>query len=106
MSDEWEVGPGDVQALIDEIGVDPVDGDRDWNAQIWIPEYAEPILGREIFDGLEARLGAIPGIERLAWEDREVFLARVAKGTDLDDVRGHAVDVVRGAIRDAGHDVP
>jgi hypothetical protein len=106
MSDEWETGPDEVRALIDEIGVDPVDGDRDWNAQIWIPEYAEPILGGEIFESLEARLGAIPGIERLVWEDREVFLARVANGTDLEDVRQHVVDAVRGAIRDAGHDVP
>jgi hypothetical protein len=106
MSDDWHVGPDDVRALIDEIGVDPVDDDREWNAQIWIPEYAEPVLGRDIFESLEARLGAIPGIERLAWEDREVFLARVAKGTSIEDVQRLAVDAVRGAIRDAGHDVP
>jgi hypothetical protein len=106
MSDAWEVGPDEVQALVDEIGVDPIDGDRDWNAQIWIPEYAEPVLGREIFDSLEARLRAIPGVERLVWEDREVFLARVAKNTELEDVRRHAVDAVRAAIRDAGRDVP
>jgi hypothetical protein len=106
VSDEFEPGPDDVQALVDEIGVDPVEKDRDWNAQIWIPEYAEPILGGEIFESLESRLSAIPGIERLAWEDREVFLVRVAKGIDLEDVRRRAVDVVRGAIRDAGHEVP
>ena len=106
MSDDWKVGPDDIQALIDEIGVEPVEGDHDWNAQIWIPEYGEPVLGGEIFDSLEGRLGAIPGIERLGWEDREVFLARLAEGTSLEDIRSHVVNVVRGAIRDAGHDVP
>jgi hypothetical protein len=106
MSDEWEAGHDEIQSLIDEIAVDAVERDHDWNAQIWIPEYAEPVLGGEIFDALEARLGAIPGIEQLAWEDREVFLVRVATGTSLEDVRRHAVDVMRGAIRDAGHDVP
>ncbi len=104
MSDD-EIGPDVIQALIEEVGVDPMEGDPDWNAQIWIPEYAEPVLGQELFEGLEARLRAIPGVERLAWEDREVFLVRVARGTNLEDVQAHAVATVKSAVHDAGHAV-
>lgn len=106
MADEFEVGPEEVHALIDEIDVGAIDRDRDWNAEIWVPESAEAILGEELFVGLEARPAAVPGIERLAWEDREVFLAHVARGTDLGELKTRVVDVVRGSVAAAGHTLP
>ena len=106
MEDDEEIGPDDIRALIDEIGVERIVGDWDWNAQIWIPEYAEPILGEDLFQELEPRLAALSGIERLAWEDREVFLARLAKGTDWTALQAQVVDVVSGLVREAGHAVP
>jgi hypothetical protein len=106
MADEFEVAPEDVHALIDEIDVGKIEKDADWNVEIWIPEYAEAVLGEEPFAGLEAQLAGLPGVERLAWEDREVFLARVAAGTDLDELKTHVVDVVRGAVVEAGHRLP
>jgi hypothetical protein len=105
MADEWHVDAEDVRALIDEIDVDAVDS-GEWNARIWIPEYAEPVLGGELFESLEARLAAIPAIERLVWEDREVFLARTTPGADLEDLKQRVLDVMRGAVNDAGHAVP
>lgn len=106
MADIFEAGPEDVRALIDEIGVEGDDGNADWNVEIWIPEYAEPILGEELFVGLEARLAALPGIERLAWEDRERFIAHVARGTDIGELKRGVVDAVRAALTEAGYALP
>ena len=106
MNDEFAPEPDDIRALIEEIDVEAVEGDRDWNYQLWIPEYAEPILGEAIFKSLEGRLAAIPGVERLGWEDREVFLARVARGTSPDDLRRHVTEIVRAAVVEAGHALP
>jgi hypothetical protein len=106
MRDDPEVDDDMIRALIDEIGVDGDDGNDEWNTEIWIPEYAEAVLGEELFVGLEARLAALPGIQRLAWEDRERFLAHIARGTNVDELRRGVVDVVRGAVTEAGHALP
>lgn len=53
--------------------------------------------GREAYDGLYDRFAAIPGVERLEWEDRERFLLRLRRGTEAADVR----DAARRALRDA-----
>jgi hypothetical protein len=106
MPDDPEVDDDMIRALIDEIGVDGDDGNAEWNAEIWIPEYAETVLGDELFVGLEARLAALPGIERLAWEDRERFMVHIEGGTNLDDLKRGVVDVVRGAVAKAGHALP
>lgn len=82
---------------IDDVEVRPIQGDRDWDVEIWIPESAEATLGAAAFEGLEARLSAIDGIERLAWEDRERFLARLRPGTDLNTLR----EAVAAAMRSA-----
>ena len=106
MSDEFAPEPEDIQALLDELDVSEREGDRDWNYEFWIPEYAEPILGQEIFESLEGRFRAIPGIERLAWEDREVFLARVAGGTSREFLLEQVSDIMRAAVTEAGHRLP
>ena len=85
---------------LDEVAVDPYDGDR-WNAQIWIPEGAEAVLGTERFERLETQIRRLKGVEDLAWEDREVMLVRVAPGTDPEDLRRRVVAVLRRARKSA-----
>ena len=106
MSDDFVADPEDIQALIDELDVQPIDDDPDWNIQFWLPEYAEPVLGEAIFESLEQRIRSIPGVERLAWEDREVFLAKVAAGTSPESLHERLTEVVREAVAEAGHQVP
>jgi hypothetical protein len=106
MTDDFVAEPEDVQALIDELDVQAIDGDPDWNVQFWLPEYAEPILGETVFGSLEQRIRAIPGVERLAWEDREVFLAKVAPGTSPETLHERFTEVVREAVAEAGHPLP
>ncbi|MGH2418464.1 MAG: hypothetical protein ACRDFY_09045, partial [Candidatus Limnocylindria bacterium] len=79
---------------LDEVAVDPYD-DGPWNAQIWIPEGAEAVLGSERFDRLGERIRRLTGIEDLAWEDREVMLIRLAPGVGADDVRRRVVALLR-----------
>ena len=79
---------------LDEVAVDPYDGDP-WNAQIWIPEGAEAVLGSERFGRLGERMRRLKGIEDLAWEDREVMLIRLAPGVAVDDVRRRVVALLR-----------
>lgn len=87
----------DVAEDLDDVSVEPIEGDRDFNAELWISEAAETVLGREAFDGLYDRFAAIPGVERLAWEDRERFLLRLRQGTDPNDVQ----EAARLALREA-----
>ncbi|MCA1572660.1 MAG: hypothetical protein LC798_20660 [Chloroflexi bacterium] len=82
------------------MAVDPYDGDP-WNAQIWIPEGAEAVLGTERFRRLGDRIGRLKGVEELAWEDREVMLIRVAPGIDPDDLRRRVVTMLRRARKAA-----
>ena len=88
---------------LDEVAVDPYDGDP-WNAQIWIPEGAEAVLGTERFERLGDRILRLKGVEDLAWEDREVMLIRVAPGLDPDDLRRRVVALLRRARKDAATD--
>jgi hypothetical protein len=81
---------------IDDVEVRRIDGDQDWDAEIWIPEFAKATLGPRRFESLEGRLAAIDGVERLAWEDRERFLVRLRRGTDLETLR----KAVAAAMRD------
>jgi hypothetical protein len=64
---------------------------------LWISEAAETVLGREAYDRLYDRFAAIHGVERLEWEDRERFLVRLRRGTDVADVR----EAARRALREA-----
>jgi hypothetical protein len=82
---------------LDDVTVEAVDGDAEWNAELWISEAAETVLGREAYDGLYDRFAAIPGVERLEWEDREKFLFRLRAGTDAASVR----EAARRALREA-----
>jgi acylglycerol lipase len=79
---------------LDEIVVDEYEHPR-FNAQIWIPEGAEAVLGESRFVELPARLARLKGVEELVHEDREVFLIRAAPDRDLDSVRTGVVGVVR-----------
>lgn len=94
-------GPIDADAELerdlDEVDVDPISGDPVWNAEISISEAAETVLGEREYTGLYDRFAAIPGIERIEWEDRERFLVRLGPGRRLDDIR----DAVRAALREA-----
>ena len=88
---------------LDEIGVDPYDDER-FNAQIWIPEGAEAVLGEARFVALQDRFAKLKGIEEVVHEDREVFLVRVAKDRDLEAVRNSVVGVVRRMKQAAARD--
>jgi hypothetical protein len=87
----------DLDREIEDVTVEAIEGDPDWNAELWISEAAETVLGREAYDGLYDRFAAIPGVERLSWEDRERFLLRLRHGTNPADVR----DTARRALHEA-----
>jgi hypothetical protein len=106
MTDDFTAEPEEIQALIDELDVQAIDGAQDWNVQFWLPEYAEPVLGEAIFESLEQRIRAIPGVERLAWEDREVFLAKVVPGTSPESLHERLTEIMREAVAEAGHRLP
>lgn len=57
---------------IDDVEVSPVVGDPDWDAEMWVPEWAEAVLGERVFGELAGRLSGIEGVADLAWEDRTV----------------------------------
>lgn len=82
---------------LDDVTVEAIEGDPDWNAELTISEAAETVLGREAYDGLYDRFAAIPGIERIEWEDRERFLLRLPRDSDRAAVR----DAARRALHDA-----
>jgi hypothetical protein len=86
----------DIEA-IDDVDVVALDDDPDWDVEITIPDSAEHVLGRQRFLELPERLERLPGIVRLAWEDRERFLAKLAPETRHETVR----DAVAAALRDA-----
>ena len=85
---------------LDEVAVDAFEGDP-WNAQVWIPEGAEAVLGTERFERLAERIGRLKGVEELAWEDREVMLVRLAPGVEADDLRRRVIAVLQRARKDA-----
>ena len=87
----------DLDRDLEDIAVEAIEGDNDWNAELSMSDAAETVLGRSAFDGLYDRFSAIPGVERIEWEDRERFLLRLARGTDLAVVR----DAARAAINAA-----
>ena len=87
----------DLDEELDDVTVEAIEGGRDWNAELWISEAAETVLGREAYDGIYDRFAAIPGVERLEWEDRERFLVRLRPGTDTADVREAASRALREA---------
>lgn len=82
---------------LQDVEIEPIKGYPDWNADLWITEAAEPILGEREFERLEARFAAIPGVERVGWEDREHFLLRLRKGSDIAVIR----DAARRELRKA-----
>ncbi len=96
-------GADDDPLPLDEISVDPYDHPR-LNAQIWIPEGAEAVLGERRFERLADQIRRLRGVEELVWEDREVMLIRLAPGVDHGDLRKRIVGVVRRAQRAADAD--
>jgi hypothetical protein len=94
--------PKAVAMPIDDIDVVRIEDDPEWDVEIWIPEYAEQALGDAEYQRLPVRLGRVPGIRKLAWEDRERFLARVEKDTELDEVKSSIAEAMRQAAA-AGH---
>jgi hypothetical protein len=80
---------------LDEIEVGEYGPHDRFNIQIWIPEGAEWALGEERFEGLVDRLRQLEGVSDLVQEDREVYLARGARGIDLAALRARVVDIVR-----------
>jgi hypothetical protein len=99
-------GPFDADAELDrdldDVTVEAIEGDPDWNAELSISEAAETVLGRDAYDRLYDRFAAIPGVERIEWEDRERFLLRLRRGSDRAAVR----DAARRALRDARRGAP
>jgi hypothetical protein len=68
-----------------------------YDVEIWIPESVEHLIGSAAFDGLSERFGAIPGVREVMWEDRELFYAKLERGTRLTDL----TDRVKAILRDA-----
>ena len=89
-------GASDMEA-IDDVDVVALDDDPEWDVEITIPDSAEHLLGGQRFQALPERLERVPGIARLAWEDRERFLAKLTPGARPEAVR----DEVAAAMRDA-----
>ncbi|MGH2455494.1 MAG: hypothetical protein ACRDHD_04475 [Candidatus Limnocylindria bacterium] len=79
------------------------DGGR-WNAQIWIPERAEAVLGPDRFARLGDRIGRLKGVGDLAWEDREVMLVRISSDVEPEDLRRRVAAVLRRARQAAEAD--
>lgn len=42
--------------------------------ELWLPETLEFELDQQAFDTLDQRIAAIPGIDRVRWQDREIML--------------------------------
>ena len=67
---------------VDVTDVDVVPSEHaTWDLEIWIVEGTEQALGRERFRSLRDRFAAIDAFAEVAWEDREVFLVRLAHPT-------------------------
>ncbi len=83
-----------------DVTVEPANvPDFDWS--LWIDETAESQLGTALFSSLEQRLAALPGINGVVHEDREIFLV---KGEELTarQVELAARSVVEQARTEAG----
>lgn len=89
--------PPDDAMPIDDIDVVTIDDDPEWDVEIWIPEYAEQVLGDVEYTRLPDRLERVRGVRQLAWEDRERFLAKVEKSTTLDEVKTGIAEALRQA---------
>lgn len=82
---------------IDDVDVVAISEDPDWDVEIWIPDHAERTLGEEEFRQLPKRLEAIDGIERVAWEDRERFLAKVGSEAGIMELKVRVAEAMRQA---------
>jgi hypothetical protein len=91
-------GASDIEA-IDDVDVVALEDDPEWDVEITIPDSAEHVLGRQRFLELPERLERLPGITRLAWEDRERFLAKLTPEARPEAVR----DDVAAALRNAAN---
>lgn len=91
---------GSDETELRDVDVGSITGDPDWNAEIWITEAVESMLGSAAFTRLESSFAGLDGIERIAWEDREHFLIRVRRGADLGQIRD-SVRAVLAAAREA-----
>jgi len=58
----------------------------EWDYQVHIHEAAEQYLGTEQFYTLEKRFAAVPGIEAVRQEDRDVFLVR-SKTSSAEEIK-------------------
>ena len=60
---------------------EPAD-EHGWTYSLWVEEWAESYLGSDEFTSLERRFASVPGIERVAHIDREVFLIQTSLGAE------------------------
>lgn len=83
-----------------DVAADPSEVDG-FHWHVWVDELAESVLGTEAYESLEGRMAAIPGVERVVHEDREVFLVE-APSIDRDAL----VEAVRALIAQEGESDP
>jgi hypothetical protein len=102
--DEAFGSPAGAPGADDEPAVDDVEVARtempDYDVEIWIPESVETLIGAQAFSTLDERIAALPGIAKLVWEDRELFYAKLQRGTRLPELE----DRIRAVLRDAEAD--
>lgn len=101
---QGSVSAKETQTLIDEVEVTAIEGGQDWDAEIWVPDSAEAVLGESIFRDLPNRFAQIKGVKELVWEDREVFLVKLARRVDLKLLEKRVAEVMLRAEADAEHD--
>jgi hypothetical protein len=80
--------------IAEDVDVLSIDGDPEWDIEIWIPDDAEYVLGAAEFHRLPQKLEAIDGIDRLAWEDRERFIARIRSDADVSSIRNEVMRIL------------
>lgn len=101
--DVWDEGFGAADASADgkEPSADDVEVSRTempgYDVEIWIPEYVEQLIGSEAFDALQEQFAAISGVRELVWEDRELFFAKLQRGTKLTTL----TDRIKAVLREA-----
>jgi hypothetical protein len=72
-----------------------------YDVEIWIAEGVEPLIGADAFATLDERISAIPGISKLIWEDRELFYAKLERGTRLPELTDRVKAMLRELQADA-----
>jgi hypothetical protein len=82
---------------------DDDEGRRNWQVGLWVAEYVreEPLESR-LRSAMEAALRAVPGVQGVAEEDREVwFVSGAPSGRALAEAAAAAVDGLADELRAA-----